>query len=143
MSLAFPELRKQRHLVVSGFEPSDRAAFRLSKRYDRSFRHNLWNPKKIFKLSPRVCDENAGRAAYYMYSAAMRAGDAPQCCELGPGTSGLGTHMVKAKARGGVRKKFPFWRKKWRWRNQNWEATRDLKPETDERSQSGLRRLGA
>jgi hypothetical protein len=83
-----------RHLVVPGIGPSDRGALRLLTRCDQFYRRNRCDPEKIFKFSHRIRDENAGRGAYSMYSAAMRAGDAPQCCEFGPGTPGLQMRMT-------------------------------------------------
>jgi hypothetical protein len=87
--------------------PSDGAALRLLTRCDQFYRCNRWDPEKLFKFSHRIRDENAGRAAYCMYSAAMRAGDAPQCCgrRRGPGTPGLEMCMTDGEARGCVRKK--------------------------------------
>jgi hypothetical protein len=42
-----------------------------------------------------------------MYSAAMRAGDAPQCCQRGPGMPGLKMRIMRAEARGCARKEMP------------------------------------
>jgi hypothetical protein len=47
-----------------------------------------------------------------MYTAAMRAGDAPRWCEFGQGTLGLEMRMMNGEVRGCVRKKCPCSRKK-------------------------------
>jgi hypothetical protein len=71
--------------------------------YNRFYRYNRWDPENIFRFPHRICDENAGRGAYCIYSAMMRAGDAPGCCEFGPGTPGFEMRTVNTEAPGCVR----------------------------------------
>jgi hypothetical protein len=51
------------------------------------------------KSGMQIRDENVGRGAYCLYSPAMRAGDAPQFCEFGPGTPGLKMRVMNGEAR--------------------------------------------
>jgi hypothetical protein len=78
----------------------------LLTRCNRYYPYNRWDPEKTFKFSHRIRDENDRRAAYSMYSAATRAGDAPRRCEFGPGTLGLKIGTMTTEARGELMKSF-------------------------------------